>query len=93
MSLKTPESIGIYLQMQWFDTKQYSNKIILFLVQHVTVFEQDLCQLVMNLKEFIFLDIYGGIPLEKVQAYRSMAQTRFSKSRIDVELSRFRLWL
>jgi hypothetical protein len=47
----------------------------------------------MNLKEFIFLDIYGGIPLEKVQAYRSMAQTRFSKSRIDVELSRFRLWL
>jgi len=76
-----------------FIRNKYANKIILFLVQHVNVFEQDLRQLVMNLKEFIFLDIYGEIPPEKSQAYRSMAQTRFSNSRIDVELSRFRLWL
>ena len=59
----------------------------------MTVFEQDLCQLVMNLKELIFLDIYGKICQEKAQAYQSMARARFSHSRTEVEIFRFRLWL
>ncbi|CAF1369589.1 unnamed protein product, partial [Rotaria sordida] len=61
--------------------------------RHVVVFEQDLCQLIKELKEFTFLDIYGEIHYEKVKAYRSMVQTRFPHSRVDVEISRFRLWL
>ncbi|CAF1390118.1 unnamed protein product, partial [Rotaria sordida] len=61
--------------------------------RHVIVFEQDLCQLIKELKEFTFLDIYGEIHYEKVKAYRSMVQTRFPHSRVDVEISRFRLWL
>ncbi|CAF4363021.1 unnamed protein product [Rotaria sp. Silwood2] len=60
--------------------------------QHVAVFEQDLCQLIGKLKDFIFLDIYGKIHYEKVEPYRSMVQARFPDSRIDVEISRFRLW-
>ncbi|CAF0745482.1 unnamed protein product [Rotaria sordida] len=60
--------------------------------QHVAVFEQDLCQLTGKLKDFIFLDIYGEIHYEKVEPYRSMVQARFPDSRIDVEISRFRLW-
>ncbi|CAF3190305.1 unnamed protein product [Rotaria sp. Silwood2] len=61
--------------------------------QHVNVFEQDLCELVKNLKEFTFLDICGKIHYEKVEPYRLMVQARFPNSRIDVEISRFRLWL
>ncbi|CAF3412810.1 unnamed protein product, partial [Rotaria sp. Silwood2] len=60
---------------------------------HVPIFEQDLSQLFDQLKEFIFLDIGGIISCEKVEPYRLMAQTRFSNSRIDVQLSRFRLWI
>ncbi|CAF4679218.1 unnamed protein product [Rotaria sp. Silwood2] len=60
---------------------------------HVTVFEQDLSQLVEQLKEFIFLDIRGIITCGKVEPYSLMAQTRFSNSRIDVQLIRFRLWI
>ncbi|CAF3061063.1 unnamed protein product [Rotaria sp. Silwood2] len=60
---------------------------------HVTVFEQDLSQLFDQLKEFIFVDICGIIPREKVEPYRLMAQTRFPNSRIDVQLTRFRLWI
>ena len=67
--------------------------MILVLVQHMAVFKQDLCQLVKNLKEFVFLSIYGEIHYKKAEAYRSMAQARFPNSRIDVETSRFRLWL
>ncbi|CAF4089302.1 unnamed protein product [Rotaria magnacalcarata] len=33
------------------------------------------------------------IHYEKVEAYRSMVQIRFPDSRVDVEMSRFRLWL
>ncbi|CAF3956624.1 unnamed protein product [Rotaria sp. Silwood1] len=61
--------------------------------QHVAIFEQDLCQLTENLKEFTFLDIYGKIDYEKVEPYRLMVQARFPNSRIDVEISRFCLWL
>ncbi|CAF4111169.1 unnamed protein product [Rotaria sp. Silwood2] len=60
---------------------------------HVTVFEQDLSQLFDQLKEFIFVDICGIIRREKVEPYRLMAQTRFPNSRIDVQLTRFRLWI
>ncbi|CAF1452137.1 unnamed protein product [Rotaria sordida] len=63
------------------------------IAQHVAVFEQDLCQLVEKLKEFVFLDIHGEIDYKKVEAYRSMVQVRFPHSRIDIETSRFRLWL
>ncbi|CAF1403041.1 unnamed protein product [Rotaria magnacalcarata] len=61
--------------------------------RHATVFKQDLCQLVKNLKELTFLDIHGEIDHEKVESYRLMAQRRFPNSRIDFDLSRFRLWL
>ncbi|CAF3841972.1 unnamed protein product [Rotaria sp. Silwood1] len=37
--------------------------------EHVVVFEQDLCQLVEKLKEFMFLDISGEIHYEKVESY------------------------
>jgi hypothetical protein len=59
----------------------------------VVVFEQDLCQLIDKLKDFTFLDIYGEIHYKKVEPYRLMVQARFPHSRVDVELSRFRLWL
>ncbi|CAF4776343.1 unnamed protein product [Rotaria sp. Silwood1] len=59
--------------------------------QHVTIFEQDLSQLVKNLKEFTFLDIFGEIHHEKVEPYRLMTQSLFPHSRVDVEISRFRL--
>ncbi|CAF3887456.1 unnamed protein product [Rotaria sordida] len=62
-------------------------------IQHVVVFEQDLYQLVKKLKEFIFLDIYGEIHYEKVEPYRLMVQASFPNSRIDIGISRFRLWL
>jgi len=63
------------------------------IAQQVTVFEQDLCQLVEQLEHFVFLDIYGVIPYEKVQAYRSMVQTRFPNCRSHTDISRFGLWL
>ncbi|CAF1537470.1 unnamed protein product [Rotaria magnacalcarata] len=59
---------------------------------HVSIFEENLSQLVEQLKEFVFLDIRGAIPTEKVEPYRLMAQTHFPNSRIDVHRSRFRLW-
>jgi hypothetical protein len=65
----------------------------LVLATHAVVFEQDLCQLVKKLKEFTFLTIYGQIHYEKVEAYRLMVQARFPNSRINVEISKFRLWL
>ncbi|CAF5080995.1 unnamed protein product, partial [Rotaria sp. Silwood1] len=61
--------------------------------QHVNVFEQDLCQLFQRLKQFVFLDIHGKIDLGKLAPYRSMVQKCFPHSRLDIELSRFRLWI
>jgi hypothetical protein len=61
--------------------------------QHVNIFKEDLCQLVEQMKEFIFLDIYGKIHKEKVEPYRSMVQRCFPNSRNLVEISRFRLWI
>ncbi len=56
------------------------------------VFEQDICQLVEELKDFVFLDIYGRIDYGKVTPYQSMIQRRFPNSRCDIETSRLRLW-
>ncbi|CAF2091807.1 unnamed protein product [Rotaria magnacalcarata] len=63
------------------------------IAQNAAIFEQDLCQLITELKEFTFLDIYGDIHYEKVETYREMVQARFPHSRVDVEISRFCLWL
>ena len=48
---------------------------MLFLAQHVALFEQDLCQLFEQLKELVFLDIYGKIEEEKAEQYRRMDRT------------------
>ncbi len=62
-------------------------------MQHVAVFEQNLCQLVENLTEFVFLDIYGDTYPEKIEPYRSMVKRRFPNSRLHIETSKFRLWI
>ncbi|CAM4768236.1 unnamed protein product [Rotaria magnacalcarata] len=77
------------LILQWLRSLQTPESI----VQHVVVFEQDLCQLIDKLKDFNFLDIYGEIHCNKVEPYQLMVQARFPHSRVDVEISRFRLWL
>ncbi|CAF4912309.1 unnamed protein product, partial [Rotaria sp. Silwood1] len=77
------------LILQWLKSLKTSKSI----AQHVAIFEQNLCQLVEELKEFTFLDIYGEIHYEKIEPYRLMVQARFPNSRIDVAISRFRLWL
>ncbi|CAF1555577.1 unnamed protein product, partial [Rotaria sordida] len=64
-----------------------------YLDEHVIVFEKDLCQLVEQLKEFVYLDIYGRIGPEKVKLYHSMVQKRFPNSRIYIQISRFSLWI
>lgn len=56
-------------------------------------FEQDLCQLIGQLKQFAFLDIRGEIDSGKVTPYRSMVQKCFPHSKVDVQLKRFRLWI
>ena len=59
----------------------------------MTIFEQDLSQLIESLKEFIFLDINGKIDYRKVKPYHLMVQTQFPDSRSIVEASKFSLWL
>ncbi|CAF4236636.1 unnamed protein product [Rotaria sp. Silwood2] len=80
---------NVFPLQQWIKSLETPESI----AQHVNVFEQDLCQLIEKLKEFTFLDIYGEIHYEKVEAYRLMIQNCFPHSRNDVEVSRFRLWL
>ncbi|CAF2178118.1 unnamed protein product [Rotaria magnacalcarata] len=63
------------------------------IVQHVSIFEQDLCQLVEQLKHFVFLHIRGDINHQKVEAYQAMVQNRFPNSRSFVNTSKFSLWL
>ncbi|CAF3338389.1 unnamed protein product, partial [Rotaria sp. Silwood2] len=63
------------------------------IVDHVAVFEQNLCQLVQNLKELVFIDIYGRIHPEKIEPFRSMVKSRFPNSRLHIEMSKFRLWI
>ena len=43
--------------------------MILVLVGHLVCLERDLFQLVENLKEFVFLSIYGEIHYKKAKAY------------------------
>jgi hypothetical protein len=69
------------------------NKINCYLDEHVIVFEQDLCQLVEQLKQFVYLDIYGDTDYEKVEPYYLMVQKRFPNSRIYIQPSRFSLWI
>jgi hypothetical protein len=57
------------------------------------VFEQNISELVEQLKHFVYLDIYGQTDREKIEPYRSMVQTRFPNSHVLVDISRFRLWL
>ncbi|CAF1494248.1 unnamed protein product [Rotaria sp. Silwood1] len=76
-----------------YETIHIGKRLVPFITQHVVIFEQDLCQLIDKLKGFTFLDIYGKIHYKKVKPYRLMVQARFPHSRVDVEISRFRLWL
>ena len=90
---ETSKSIGIYTNtLIWYETINLQHDF-LFIAKDVSIFEQDLCQLVKRLKELTFLDIYGAISCTKAQAYLLMAQTHFSHGHIGVELTRFHLWL
>ncbi|CAF3182010.1 unnamed protein product [Rotaria sp. Silwood2] len=62
-------------------------------IEHVAVFQQDLSELVEQLKELVLLDIYGEINREKIEPYRSMVQMRFPNSRVHIEIIRFRFWV
>ena len=77
--------------------KEKKNEFIiikfLLLDEHRNIFEQDLSQLVEQLKQFVFLDIYGQISERKLQSYYSMIQSRFPNSQFDIQISRFRLWI
>ncbi|CAF4298550.1 unnamed protein product [Rotaria magnacalcarata] len=72
-----------------FESLQTSESI----AEHTNVFEQDLSQLIERLKEFAFLDIHGKIDPEKLESYRTMAEACFPQSRIEIGLTRFRLWM
>lgn len=61
--------------------------------RHGTIFEQDLVQLVEQLKQFVFLDIYAEIDDEKVECYHHMIQERFPNSYFSIDESRFRFWI
>ena len=63
------------------------------LAEHVVIFEEDLFLLVNQFKQLVFLDIYGVVSYEKVEAYRCMIQTHHSDSRSYISTSRFCLWL
>ncbi|CAF1517480.1 unnamed protein product, partial [Rotaria sp. Silwood1] len=62
------------------------------IAEHVFIFEYDLSQLIQQLKQFTFLDIYGQIDRQKIEPYRSMIQRRFPNSRVDIQIRRFCLW-
>ncbi|CAF4348904.1 unnamed protein product, partial [Rotaria magnacalcarata] len=61
---------------RWIESLQTSESI----AEHTNVFEQDLSQLIERLKEFVFLDIHGKIDPEKLESYRTMAETCFPQS-------------
>ncbi|CAM4754925.1 unnamed protein product [Rotaria magnacalcarata] len=74
---------------RWNDKLQTSESI----KKHAIIFEEDLCELVEQMKDLIFLDIHGEIHEEKVEPYRSMVQALFLYNRSDIGMFRFRLWL
>ena len=61
--------------------------------EYTTVFEEDLSQLVQNLKNFVYLDIFGKINEEKLANYRIMVARRFPDAYFSIERSRFRFWI
>ncbi|CAF3698203.1 unnamed protein product [Rotaria sp. Silwood1] len=77
------------LARQW----SKSLKTVESINKHVTLFENDLSQLVEQLKQFVYLNIYGHIIDEKVEPYRLMIQKRFPNTYFSIEKSRFRLWI
>jgi hypothetical protein len=90
-SLFTPESRGKSSML--YKKRNATETTSACLEQHTAAFERDLCQLTEQLKQFVFLDIYGKIQDEKAQYYRTMVQRRFPNSRNDVTVTRIRLWL
>ncbi|CAF4489348.1 unnamed protein product [Rotaria socialis] len=61
-------------------------------IEHVSIFEYDLFQLIPQLKQFSFLDIYGRTDRQKIELYRSMVHKRFPNSRRNIPTTRFCLW-
>lgn len=57
------------------------------------MFEKDLCQLIEQLKQIVYLDIYGKIDSKKVKSYHLIVQKLFPNSRNDIQISRFSLWI
>ncbi|CAF4181564.1 unnamed protein product, partial [Rotaria sordida] len=74
---------------QWIESLETSESI----AKHVNVFKKDLRRLTRKLKQFVFLDIHGRIDPEKIEPYRSMVKKCFPRSKVDVKLTRFRLWI
>ena len=64
----------------------------MFLAEHVSIFQYDLSQLIQQLKQFTFLDIYGRIDGQKIEPYRSMIQRCFPNSRVNIQIRRLCLW-
>ncbi|CAF3833516.1 unnamed protein product [Rotaria magnacalcarata] len=58
-------------------------------LEHVSIFEHELSQLIQQLKQFSFLDIYGQIDRQKIKPYRSMIQKRFPNSRLNIQTTSF----
>ncbi|CAF3999348.1 unnamed protein product, partial [Rotaria sp. Silwood1] len=79
---------GEVLTNKWMESLKTSESI----VEHVAIFEYHLSQLIQQLKQFIFIDIYGKIDRQKIKPYRSMIQTHFPNSQGDIQISRIRLW-
>lgn len=61
--------------------------------EYTTVFEEDLSQLVQNLKDFVYLDICGQINEQKLESYRLMVERHFPHAYFWIEKTRFRLWI
>ncbi|CAF2662863.1 unnamed protein product [Rotaria sp. Silwood2] len=70
----------------------YGSNDLVRIVEHVSIFENDLSQLIQQLKRFAFLDISGRIGRQKIEPYRSMVQKRFPNSQFDITIIRFPLW-
>ena len=75
----------------WLCTRKH--EFVVYVAQHVALFEQDLCQLFEQLTALVFLDIYGRISEEKAEQYRRMIGTRLPASLCVITTYRFRLWV
>ncbi|CAF1228989.1 unnamed protein product [Rotaria magnacalcarata] len=61
-------------------------------LENISIFEYDLSQLLQQLKQFSFLDIYDRTDRQKIELYRSMVHKRFPNSRLNIQTTRFCLW-